>query len=151
MYVVIISQSELVTQSCPTLCYPMDCNPPGFSVQLSRQEYWSGLLFASQGDLPDPGIKPGSPALQMDSLQSEHITLHNVPMYYVNYSPALCCMSWISANRSLFNSLSIQRYFKLLVIWEMQMKTTKSNTTYPLEWLTLARQMVSLWTRMRCS
>ena len=71
MYVVIISQSELVTQSCPTLCDPMDCNPPDFSVQLSRQEYWSGLLFASQGDLPDPGIKPGSPEIQADSLLSE--------------------------------------------------------------------------------
>ena len=30
----------------------------------SRQEYWSWLLFPSPGDLPDPGIKPGSPALQ---------------------------------------------------------------------------------------
>ena len=30
----------------------------------SRQEYWSGLPFPSPGDLPDPGIEPGSPALQ---------------------------------------------------------------------------------------
>ena len=37
----------------------------------SRQEYWSGLPFHSPGDLPDPGIKPGSPALQADSLPSE--------------------------------------------------------------------------------
>ena len=36
-----------------------------------RQEYWSGLLFPSPGDLPDPGIKPGSPALQADALPSE--------------------------------------------------------------------------------
>ena len=28
----------------------------------SRQEYWSGLSFPSPGDLPDPGIEPGSPA-----------------------------------------------------------------------------------------
>ena len=32
-----------------------------------RQEYWSGLLFPSSGDLPDPGIEPGSPELQADS------------------------------------------------------------------------------------
>ena len=32
----------------------------------SRQEYWSGLQFPSPGDLPDPGIEPGSPALQAD-------------------------------------------------------------------------------------
>ena len=37
----------------------------------SRQEYWSGLPFASPGDLPDPGIEPGSPALQADALTSE--------------------------------------------------------------------------------
>ena len=32
----------------------------------SRQEYWSGLPFPSPGDLRDPGIKPGSPALQAE-------------------------------------------------------------------------------------
>ena len=37
----------------------------------SRQEYWSGLPFPSPGDLPDPGIKPGSPALEADALTSE--------------------------------------------------------------------------------
>ena len=41
------------------------------SVRFSRQEYWSGLPFPSPGDLPDPGIKPGSPALQTDALLSE--------------------------------------------------------------------------------
>ena len=37
----------------------------------SRQEYWSGLPFPSPGDLPDPGIEPGSPAVQADALTSE--------------------------------------------------------------------------------
>ena len=37
----------------------------------SRQEYWSGLPFPSSGDLPNPGIEPGSSALQPDSLLSE--------------------------------------------------------------------------------
>ena len=41
------------------------------SMGFSRQEYWSGLPCPSPGDLPDPGIKPGSPTLQMDSLPSE--------------------------------------------------------------------------------
>ena len=36
-----------------------------------RQEYWSGLPFPSPGDVPDPGIKLGSPALQADALPSE--------------------------------------------------------------------------------
>ena len=37
----------------------------------SRQGYWSGFPFSSLGDLPDPGIEPQSPALQVDSLLSE--------------------------------------------------------------------------------
>ena len=41
------------------------------SMRFSRQEYWSGLPFPSSRDLPDPGIKPGSPALQADSLPTE--------------------------------------------------------------------------------
>ena len=41
------------------------------SVGFSRREYWSGLPFPPSGDLPDPGIKSGSPALQPDSLLSE--------------------------------------------------------------------------------
>ena len=41
------------------------------SMGFSRQEYLSGLPFLSLGDLPDPGIEPGSPALQADSLLCE--------------------------------------------------------------------------------
>ena len=41
------------------------------SMEISRQEYWSGLPCPSVDDLPDPGIKPRSPALQADSLPSE--------------------------------------------------------------------------------
>ena len=40
-------------------------------MEFSRQEYWSGLPFHSPGDLPDPGIEPGTPALQSDSRLSE--------------------------------------------------------------------------------
>ena len=38
------------------------------SMRFSRQEYWSELPFPSPEDLPDPGIEPGSPELQVDSL-----------------------------------------------------------------------------------
>ena len=41
------------------------------SLEFSKQEYWCGLPFTSPGHLPNPGIKPRSPALQVDSLQSE--------------------------------------------------------------------------------
>ena len=43
--------------------------PP--SMGFSRQEYWRGLPFPSPGNLPDPGIEAGSPALQADALLSE--------------------------------------------------------------------------------
>ena len=65
----------------------------------SRQECWSGLPFPSAGDLPDPGIEPGSPALQADALPSKppgkrlkviitiYILLTNSPkvLSFVNY------------------------------------------------------------------
>ena len=41
------------------------------SMGFSRQEYWSGLPCLPQGELPNPGIKPRSPTLQVDSLPSE--------------------------------------------------------------------------------
>ena len=66
------SLGVLVAQSCPTLCNPwtVACQAP-LSMEFSRQEYWSGLLLPSPGDLPDPGIEPWSPTLQADSLLSE--------------------------------------------------------------------------------
>ena len=62
-----------MAQSCPTLCDPMDCvaSQTPLSMEFSKLEYWSGLPFPTSGGLPDPGIEPGSPALQEDSLQSE--------------------------------------------------------------------------------
>ena len=62
------------TQSCPNLCDPMDCSPPwtvSLSMEFSKQEHWSGLPFPSPGDLPNPGIKHSSPALQTNSLPTE--------------------------------------------------------------------------------
>ena len=60
-------------QSCPTLCNPMNCSPPGSSVHgISRQEYWSRLPFPTPGNLPDSRIEPVSPALQADSLSLSH-------------------------------------------------------------------------------
>ena len=46
------------------------CQSP-LSMEFSKREYWTGLPFPSPGDLPNPGLKPRSPALQADSLPSE--------------------------------------------------------------------------------
>ena len=40
-------------------------------MEFFRQEYWSGSPFPTPGDLPDPGIEPGSPVLQANCLPSE--------------------------------------------------------------------------------
>ena len=63
----------LVTQSCQILCDSMDCSQPGSSVRGILQARITGVgsPFPSPGDLPDPGIKPCSPELLEDSLQSE--------------------------------------------------------------------------------
>ena len=67
-----VKESE-VTQSCRTLCDPMDCSlhQASPSVGFSSQEYWNGLPFPSPGNLHDPGIEPRSPASQADALPSE--------------------------------------------------------------------------------
>ena len=46
---------------------------PPLSMGFSSQEYWSGLPWPSPGDLPDSGVKSRSPALQVDSLQLNHL------------------------------------------------------------------------------
>ena len=62
----------VVAKSCPTLATPWTvARQASLSMGFSRQEYWSGLPFPSPGDLPDSGIKPGSPAVQADSLLTE--------------------------------------------------------------------------------
>ena len=53
---------------CPTLCHGL---PSVHSMEFSRPEYWSGCHFPFPGDFSDPGIKPRSPALQVDSLPAE--------------------------------------------------------------------------------
>ena len=57
------------TAACPAL----------LSMEFSRQEHWSGLPFPSPGDLPELGIKPGSPALLADSLPTEPL------LQYIKY------------------------------------------------------------------
>ena len=62
-----------VAKSYLSLATPQNvaCHVP-LTMGFPRQEYSSGLPFPSPGDLPDPGIEPASPALQMDSLPLSH-------------------------------------------------------------------------------
>ena len=62
----------LVTQSCPTLCDPMDCSPPGSSVhKISQARILERVPLPPPGDPPNLGIELGSPTLQAVSLPPE--------------------------------------------------------------------------------
>ena len=71
------SESEReVAQSCPTLCDPMDCNLSGSSVHgIFQARVLEWVAISSPGNLPNPGIEPGSPTLQADALPSEPISI----------------------------------------------------------------------------
>ena len=63
----------LVDTLCPTLVIPQTVlHQTPLSMGFSRQEYWSQLPFPPPGDLPNLGIKPWSPALQVDSSCLSH-------------------------------------------------------------------------------
>ena len=61
------------------------CQAP-LSMGFSSQDYWNGLPFRSSGDPPNPGIEPGSPALQADSLPSEPDSLIKFCLIFSSYS-----------------------------------------------------------------
>ena len=73
-----------VAQSCPTLCDPTDCSPPGFSVHgifQTRVLEWIAIPFPEE--LPNPGIEPWCPESQAGSLPFE---LQGSPQFILEYS-----------------------------------------------------------------
>ena len=93
----------------------------------SRQEYWSGLLFPSPGDLPNPGIEPGSPTLQADALTSEpHCPEYIVLIAHQNtHWYSLCAQAQALA---LFLHFSFNRHshlklvFNILQMWKLRLR-----------------------------
>ena len=75
---------------------PMDyiAHQAPLSMAFSRQEYWSGLLFPSLGDLPDPGIKPTSSSLQADSLPLSHLIFSKALL--TAWGDWQCPISWMA-------------------------------------------------------
>ena len=81
-------EKVLVTQSCLTLCNTMDCSLPGSSVHgISQARILEWVAISSSKGSSCPGIKPGSPALQMDSFPIEppaelcnHIQIYSAPL-----------------------------------------------------------------------
>ena len=82
------------------------------SSGILRQEYWSGLPFPTPGNHPDPGIKLGSPALQVDSLTSE-------PPW--KPKKHICCCSVTKLCLILFDSMdcSTPAYLSFTISWSL--------------------------------
>ena len=76
------------------LCNSMDYSPQ--SLGLPRQEYWTGLPFPPPGDLPDPRIEPGSPAMQTDSLPLSHQGIPGLEQGTPTSSPRELSLSFIT-------------------------------------------------------
>ena len=73
------------------------------SMRVSRQEYWSGLSCPPPGDLSDPGIKPGSPVLQVDSLPLNHQDARRDPTnerahYILGNSRSFLLAGWLGSS-----------------------------------------------------
>ena len=92
-----------VAQLCPTLCDPMDCIVHG--ILQDRILEW--VAFPFSGDLPDPGIEPGSPALQVDSL-----TTGLSGKIYVY----MCVYVWICMNMYICMYISYQLDISLSMV-----------------------------------
>ena len=95
----------------------LPCSPP-LSMEFSRQEYWSGLPCPTPKYLPNPGIKPGSPALQADSLS---LSYQGSPYSYISqFSCSLLSNSvtpWTAARQV---SLSITNSWSLLKLMSIK-------------------------------
>ena len=83
----------LATQSCLTLCDPMNCiaYQAPLSMEFSRQEYWNGLPFPCLGDLPDPRSHPGT---CHGSLLPKRVVLTKYPEGLKGSTPAPVPDSW---------------------------------------------------------
>ena len=143
------SESEGV-HSCLTLSDPMDCSPP--ATRFSRQEYWSGLPFPSTGDLPNPGIKYGSPALHTDSLPSEK---PGNPYTNKQYTIQIELSSWLSIyyhlkQREIETPEDISSNWLLTNIQtQTALGSPRTQHIWGLNWENVPGSVSTLWVRLQ--
>ena len=105
------------------------------SMEFSRPEYWSGLPCPPPRDLPNPGIKPRSPALQMDSLPAEPQGKPGTGKGFNKIFGELNHHHW---NKSLMST-----YFKKTAHSEVVMQATLSNSYNP-----IGKQNIFKWKKI---
>ena len=92
----------LLSQSCPTLCNPMNCSPPGSSVHgILQARILEWVAMSSPGDLPNPGKEPRSPSLQAVHYRLSHQGLLS-PECWVKHTKILQsspCFNWGTTSR----------------------------------------------------
>ena len=136
----------LVAQSCPPFCNTMDCNPPGSSVHGGSSGQNAGVgCHVLQRDLPNLGIEPRSPALQVDSLLSvlkfmsiELVILSN--RYFILCYSLLIMPSIVQKFRAFFNELAL--YIRWPKYWSFRVSNSSSNEYsalifFRIDWLDL--------------
>ena len=132
----------LVTQSCRTRCDPMDytVHQALLSMGFSRQGYWSGLPFLFPGDLPNPGIEPRSPALQLGALSSE---LQGKPLNITWVISIVFIQIWsrdlFSPSAGMYNIIKILKYLRTLVGKKVGLKLNIQKTKI------MASGPITLW------
>ena len=95
------------------------------SKEFSRQEYWSVILFPSPENLPNPRIKPGSSALQADSLLSDTGWQYTALVYFFSSFEPVCC-SMSGSNYFFLTYLKVfQKTGKM--VWYSHLFSLKSN------------------------
>ena len=101
-------------------------------MEFSRPEYWSGLPFPSPGDLPNPGIKPRSPALQADSLPAEPPgNTKNIGVGSLSLLQGIFPTQ--ESNQGLLNyrQMLYQLSYQGSPTWQLITKTNKSQAGFP--------------------
>ena len=112
-------QAGTGTQSCQTLCNPMDYSQAPLSIGFSRQEYWSGLLFPPPGDLPTQGLNTrllwflhwqvGSLPLNRQADVTKHHTFPTGPRgcFWVLHTACQLSHNWLRVGRTTETSFSL--------------------------------------------
>ena len=144
---------HLCAHSCPTLCDPVDCSRPGFSLHGILQASILVWAVPSPGNLPDPGIETASPSLQADSLRLCHQGSPCCSLLTVNSnrSPALIfsfnySCPGVPIMESLFYLLNLMRVYhqrledkdlpcNMLLIWNVYTQgTSGALISYSVDW-----------------